>query len=59
MSSEEKVVCLLDLVPFIISGSHCIICFYLWQRLFKSPNSALNKARTLFLNKQRMLAKVL
>ncbi|KAF3594406.1 hypothetical protein DY000_02023278 [Brassica cretica] len=27
------------------------------KRLFKSPNSALNKARTLFLNKQRMLAK--
>ncbi|CAN8304081.1 unnamed protein product [Cochlearia groenlandica] len=27
------------------------------KRLFKSPNSALNKARTQFLNKQRMLAK--
>lgn len=30
----------------------------LLQRLFKSPNSALNKARTQFLTKQRMLAKV-
>jgi hypothetical protein len=29
------------------------------KRLFKSPNSALNKARTQFLAKQRMLAKVL
>jgi hypothetical protein len=27
------------------------------KRLFKSPNSALNKARTQFLAKQRMLAK--
>ncbi|KAJ4916716.1 interferon-related developmental regulator family protein / IFRD protein family [Raphanus sativus] len=27
------------------------------KRMFKSPNSALNKARTQFLNKQRMLAK--
>ncbi|CAH2034095.1 unnamed protein product, partial [Thlaspi arvense] len=27
------------------------------KRLFKSPNSALNKARTQFLNRQRMLAK--
>ena len=62
---KKRFVCLLDLVPLIISGfkherfsSHCLL-YYLWQRLFKSPNSALNKARTLFLNKQRMLAKVL
>lgn len=32
--------------------------FILSQRMFKSPNSVLNKARTQLLNKQRMLSEV-
>ena len=38
---------------------HLLFVFiFFWQRMYKSPNSALNKARTQFLNKQRTISKV-
>jgi hypothetical protein len=43
---------------FVPVFSFKILILSLLQRMFRSPNSVLNKARTQFLNKQRMLSKV-
>lgn len=43
----------------VLTKLDLLFSFCLLQMLFQSQNSALNKARTQFLNKQRMLAKVL